>query len=66
VTGDLGRFLAEGGAVVGGGAALGATLGFLAGSVAHEFRPDIDADDWARRWGFYGGLAGLVVFLDGA
>jgi hypothetical protein len=65
VTGDVGGFLAEGGAIVGGGAVFGATLGFLAASVAREFRPETDPDEWARTWGFYGGLFGLVVFLDG-
>jgi hypothetical protein len=49
VSGDLGDFLAEGGAVVGGAAVLAATLGFLAGSVAREFRPEIDPDAWARQ-----------------
>jgi hypothetical protein len=66
VSGDLGDFLAEGGAVVGGGAALGATSGFLLATILVEFRPDVDPDVWARRWGFYGGVIGLVVFLDGA
>ena len=46
---DLGDFLAEGGAVVGGGAALGATLGFIAGSIVHDFRPQTDPDEWARK-----------------
>jgi hypothetical protein len=64
--GDLGDFLAQGGAVLGGGAALGASLGFLIGSVALEFRADVEPEAWARSWGFYGSLVGLVVFLDGA
>jgi len=63
VSGDLGDFLAEGGAVVGGGAALGATLGFIAGTVVHDFRPEVDPDEWAREWGFYGGVAGFLVLL---
>jgi hypothetical protein len=66
VSGDLGDFLAEGGAVVGGAAVLGATSGFLAATVVHEFRPAVDPDEWARTWGFYGGVIGLVVFLNGA
>jgi hypothetical protein len=61
VSGDLGDFLAEGGAVVGGGAALGATLFFIAGSVVHDFRPHTDPDAWARKGGFYGGVLGLAV-----
>jgi hypothetical protein len=65
VTGDLGDFLAEGGAVVGGGAALGAVVGFIAGSVVHDFRPEADPDHWARRGGLFGGVIGLVVLLSG-
>ena len=57
---DLGDFLAEGGAIVGGGAALGATIFFVAGSVVHDFRPQ-----WARRGGLFGGVFGLVVLLAG-
>ena len=41
---DLGDFLAKGGAIVGGGAALGATRGFIAGSLLHDFRSDTDPD----------------------
>jgi hypothetical protein len=62
---DLGDFLAEGGAIVGGSAALGATLGFVAGSVVHDFRPQTDPDYWARRGGFYGGLFGFAVLIFG-
>ena len=58
---DLGDFLAEGGAIVGRGAALGATLFFIAGSIVHDFRPETDPEQWARR----GGLFGLVVLLAG-
>jgi hypothetical protein len=64
MTGDLGDFLAEGGALVGGAAALGATLGFIAGSLVHDFRADTDPEYWARRGGFLGGVVGLVVLLD--
>jgi hypothetical protein len=60
---DLGDFLAEAGAVVGGAAALGAVVGFVSGSFLHDFRPEVDPDVWARRGGCYGGLAGLVVVL---
>ena len=62
---DLGDFLAEGGAIVGGSAALGATLGFIAGSIVHDFRPQRDPSYWARRRGLYGGLFGLAVLLFG-
>jgi hypothetical protein len=61
VTGDLGDFLAEGGAVVGGGAALGATVFFIAGSILHDFRPETDPDRWARQGAALGGVAGLVA-----
>ena len=62
---DLGDVLAEAGAVVGGGAALGATLCFIAGSVVHDFRPETDPETWARRGGLLGGVFGLVVLLSG-
>jgi hypothetical protein len=61
---DLGDFLAEGGAIVGGGAALGATIGFIAGSVVHDFRPQTDPDIWTRKGAAFGGLVGLVFLLD--
>jgi hypothetical protein len=61
---DLGDFLAEGGAIVGGAAALGATVGFIIGSVVHDFRPETDPDEWARRFGALGGVAGLVILLE--
>ena len=62
--GDLGDFLAEGGAVVGGAAALGATLGFIAGSIVHDFfDQETDPEDWARRCGFVGGVCGLAVIV---
>jgi hypothetical protein len=57
VSGDLGDFLAEGGAIVGGGAVLGATLGFIVGSILHDLRPQTDPDIWARRGGLYGASA---------
>lgn len=61
--GDLGGFLANGGAVVGGGAALGATIGFIAGSLVRDLRPKTDPDEWARTGGLYGGIAGLVAVV---
>jgi hypothetical protein len=63
VSGDLGDFLAEGGAVVGGGAALGATIFFIAGSVVHDFRQETDPDYWARKGAALGGVLGLGVLL---
>ena len=63
VRGDLGDFLAEGGAVVGGGAALGATLFFIAGSLVHDVRPETDPEEWARNGALIGGVFGLVVLL---
>ena len=63
MSGDLGDFLAEGGAVVGGGAALGATLGYIAGSLVHDLRPQTDPDFWARQGGLFGGVAGLFALV---
>ena len=60
---DLGDFLAEGGAVVGGGAALGAALGFVAGSLASDLGMGADADAWARKGGLLGSVSGLVVLV---
>ena len=48
MSGDLCDSLAEAGAVVGGSAALGAALGFIAGSIVHDFRPQTEPDQWAR------------------
>ena len=62
---DLGNFLAEGGAVVGGGAALGGTLVFIAGSLVRDFRPETDPDNRARRGALFGGVFGLVVLISG-
>jgi hypothetical protein len=63
VRGDLGDFLAEGGAVVGGGAALGATLFFIVGSIVHDFRPESDPDQWARNGAAFGGAVGVGALL---
>jgi hypothetical protein len=63
--GELGDFLADGGAVVGGGAAMGTVLGYLFGSVVHEFRPSTDPDAWARKGGLGGGVAGLIFLING-
>ena len=60
---DLGDFLAEGGAVVGGGAALGGTLFFIAGS-RPRFRPETIRCLGAP-WGAFGGVFGLVVLISG-
>jgi len=63
VRGDLGSFLAEGGAIVGGGAAMGATIGFVVRSVVHDFHPDVDPEGVARGCGLLGGAAGLAVLI---
>jgi hypothetical protein len=52
--------------VVGGSAVLGAALLFIGAALRHGSRPDVDFDSWARRGGLWVGVAGLVVFLDGA
>ena len=61
--GELGDFLADAGAVVGGATVLGATLRFILGSVVHDLRAEADPDHWARFGGLLGGTAGLVVFV---
>ena len=61
---DLGDFLAEGGAIVGGGAALGAMFGFIIGTIVHDFRPETDPDVWTRNFAAFGGVVGLVALLD--
>ena len=45
---------------------LGATLGFMVGSLLHDFLPAVDPDEWARQGGFFGGLAGLVALAQRA
>ena len=61
---DLGDFLAEAGAIVGGSAALGATLFFIAGSVVHDFRAEVDPAVWARKGAAFGGVVGVAVLLE--
>jgi hypothetical protein len=63
VRGDLGDFLAEGGAIVGGAAAMGGVIGFVVGSIVHDFRPDVDPDAWARTCAALGGVVGLYAVL---
>jgi hypothetical protein len=48
---------------VGGGAALFGTLGFIAGSVVHDFRPETDPDEWARKGAAFGGVVGLGFLI---
>jgi hypothetical protein len=61
--GDVGDFPRRRRAIVGGGAVLGATPGFIAGSVVHDFRRAADPERWAQIWGSLGGGAGLVVLV---
>jgi hypothetical protein len=42
----------------------GATLGFIVGSVVHDFRPQTDPDRWTRNGAAFGGIVGLVALLD--
>ena len=58
----LGDLLAAGGAVVGGGAALGAALASLVRSVLEDAGVEnVSAPVWARAGGQIGGLAGLAA-----
>ena len=66
MNGDFAEFLAHGGAVVGGGAAFGGVLGFIAGSIVHDFIANVDPDSWARKGALLGGVCGLVALLDGS
>jgi hypothetical protein len=63
VRSDLGHFLVEGGAVVGGGAAFGATIGLVAGSILHDLRREVDPELWARKGAVYGGVFAMVVLV---
>ncbi|HEX2412361.1 MAG TPA: hypothetical protein VHJ39_14435 [Solirubrobacteraceae bacterium] len=45
---------------------LGAALLLIGAALRHDSREDGDFDSWARRGGLWAGVAGLVVFLDGA
>jgi hypothetical protein len=59
---DLGDLLAEGGAVVGGGTAIGYALGWVVGSVLRDAGARrVSAAVWARKGGQLGGIAGLVA-----
>ena len=58
---DLAEFLAEAGAVVGGSAAFGATLGFLVGSVARDLGRKVDPMLAAESGGRWGGVLGIVA-----
>lgn len=61
---DLADFLAEAGSVVGGSAALGATLAFLAGSAARDLGVwDVEPLRWAEIGAQYGGVAGIVALI---
>jgi hypothetical protein len=45
---------------VDGAAALGATLGFIVGSLVHDFRAETDSEQWAQRGGLLAGVFGLA------
>lgn len=57
----LSDFLAEGGAVAGGGAAFGATLGFVAASVARTLGFHVEVRNWTGDGAALGGLFGVCV-----
>ena len=60
---DLPRVLGELGAVAGGGTALGAAIGFVAGALARDLRLRSQAQPlrWAEYGGAYGGLFSLCL-----
>ena len=58
---DLAYFLEHSGAVAGGGAAFGATIGFVAASMIHTFSLADYRADWAMKGGGLGGLFGICV-----
>jgi hypothetical protein len=61
---DLGDALAEAGAVVGGGAALGAATAFTAGAILRDAGFDaVEPLRWAERGAAYGGVFGLSALL---
>ena len=55
---------AVGGAIVGGGAALGGTVGFSIRSIVRDFRPETDPGAWTRNFAAFGGVVGIVALLD--
>lgn len=59
----LARFLVEGGAVVAGGVAIGATLGYVAGAIVSDLGGPADPAGWAEAWGRGGGLFGLSYLI---
>jgi len=59
---DLGDLLAEGGAVVGGGTAIGYALGWVVASLLRDAGArEVSTPTWARKGGQLGGIAGLVA-----
>ncbi len=59
---DLGDLLAEGGAVVGGGTAVGYAIGWLIGSLLEDVGSQrASAERLSRTFGQLGGIAGLVA-----
>ncbi len=58
---DLADFLADAGTVVGGAIAIGAALGFLAGSLARDLGHDVDVRAWTETIAGFGGVAGLAT-----
>jgi hypothetical protein len=59
----LAAWIADVGPVVGGGAAVGGALGFLAGALVHDLgRATTDPLRWGQQGGYLGG-AGSLLFL---
>jgi hypothetical protein len=61
---DPAELLAEAGAVVGGGAALGGTLWFIGASIARDLgRSNVDPLRAAERGAAYGGALGIALLI---
>jgi hypothetical protein len=59
----LARCLAEGGAVVAGSVAIGATLGYVAGAIVSDLGGPADPARWVEISGRAGGVFGLFYLI---
>jgi hypothetical protein len=60
---DLSEFVAEAGEVAGGAAVFGATLGYVAASIAQDVGANVDRRTWTEEGAALGGLFGVCIVL---